>query len=313
MSPLLVIVVFYGLLALAMLLLRGDLTAWPPVVDRILAMVVSLGAVGWLLRGWSSRQPMADAAGGGVGGRARSMWLWWAGLVGLAAVVFLVALPPLSRVLARPLAVERTAPGRDSMGENLPPADGGTIPERDPAGAGAEAGLGAGAAAGTGAGLAESRLDRWQAAWRELVQSRPPWLVVLMVVVLGLTAGVLGWWWWRWRQRPAQTGAGGPPKPWHADASAPAYVREFCRLCEQAGQAPRPGDTWRELCTRLDAAIVDPSLLDPVAAYHYRVRYEGAATDRAVEREWARLIRAARKAAIFPPATEKVTAASEER
>jgi hypothetical protein len=129
MSPLLVIVVFYGLLALAMLLLRGDLTAWPPVVDRILAMVVSLGAVGWLLRGWSSRQPMADAAGGGVGGRARSMWLWWAGLVGLAAVVFLVALPPLSRVLARPLAVERTAPGRDSMGENLPPADGGTIPE----------------------------------------------------------------------------------------------------------------------------------------------------------------------------------------
>jgi hypothetical protein len=304
MSPLLVIVVFYGLLALAMLLLRGDLTAWPPVVDRILAMVVSLGAVGWLLRGWSSRQPMADAAGGGVGG---------AGLVGLAAVVFLVALPPLSRVLARPLAVERTAPGRDSMGENLPPADGGTIPERDPAGAGAEAGLGAGAAAGTGAGLAESRLDRWQAAWRELVQSRPPWLVVLMVVVLGLTAGVLGWWWWRWRQRPAQTGAGGPPKPWHADASAPAYVREFCRLCEQAGQAPRPGDTWRELCTRLDAAIVDPSLLDPVAAYHYRVRYEGAATDRAVEREWARLIRAARKAAIFPPATEKVTAASEER
>ena len=88
MSPLLVIVVFYGLLALAMLLLRGDLTAWPPVADRILAMVVSLGAVGWLLRGWSSRQPLADAAGGGVG-RARSMWLWWAGLVGLAAAVFL--------------------------------------------------------------------------------------------------------------------------------------------------------------------------------------------------------------------------------
>jgi hypothetical protein len=309
MSPLLVIVVFYGLLALAMLLLRGDLTAWPPVADRILAMVVSLGAVGWLLRGWSSRQPLADAAGGG-GGRARSMWLWWAGLVGLAAAVFLVALPPLSRVLARPLAVERTAPGRDSMGENVPPAAGGTIPERDPAGAGAEAGLGAGA--GTGAGLAESRLDRWRAAWRELVQSRPPWLVILMAVVLGLTAGVLGWWWWR-RQRPAPVGVGGPQKPWHADASAPAYVREFCRLCEQAGQAPRPGDTWRELCTRLDAAIVDPSLLDPVAAYHYRVRYEGAATDRAVEREWARLIRAARKAAIFPPATEKVTAASEGR
>ena len=311
MNPLIVIVVFYGLLALALLLLRGDLTSWPVVADRILALVVSVAAVGWLVRGWSTRQPLTSPAGGG-GGRPRSMWLWWAGLTGLAAVIFLVALPPLSRVLARPLDVERTAPGRDSMGENVPPVDGGTIPDRDPAGAGAEAGRGAGAAAGTGAGLAESRWQRWRAAWRELLQTRPPWLVAMMLVVLGLAVGA--WVWvWRRRQRPERADGRERQRPWHADPSAPAYVREFCRLCEHVGQAPRPGDTWRELCTRLDAAIVDPSLLDPVAAYHYRVRYEGAATDRAAEREWARLIRAARKAAIFPPATEKVTAESEGR
>ena len=135
MNPLIVIVVFYGLLALALLLLRGDLTSWPVVADRILALVVSVAAVGWLVSGWSTRQPLTSPAGGG-GGRPRSMWLWWAGLAGLAAVIFLVALPPLSRVLARPLDVERTAPGRDSMGENVPPVDGGTIPDRDPGGGG---------------------------------------------------------------------------------------------------------------------------------------------------------------------------------
>ena len=71
MNPLIVIVVFYGLLALALLLLRGDLTSWPVVADRILALVVSVAAVGWLVRGWSTRQPLTSPAGEGAGVLAR--------------------------------------------------------------------------------------------------------------------------------------------------------------------------------------------------------------------------------------------------
>jgi hypothetical protein len=165
---------------------------------------------------------------------------------------------------------------------------------------GAKAGEGEGASKAAGEeGL--SLMERL----RGLAQRRPPWLIVLLVALALLAAGLL---WWLLRRRLGGGGRGDDPlrplPPWHDDPAAPAYVREFRRLCEHLGYPPRPGDTWRDLLGRLPAASVDPQAFEPVAVYHYRVRYEGADSDHAAEREFARLIRAARKASIVPPATE---------
>lgn len=309
MNPALVLIGFYLLLALATVVLRGDFTNWPRVADQAVACLVCLGAVVMLLRSWRAQQPPAGPADDGSS-RPRPTWLWWAGLAGLAAFVFMAALPPISRALARPLSGQGTAEGGQSPGAVRPvPANSGLTPQPDPTGLG-EPGMSSAAGAGTGeegeVGKS-SLLDRL----RDLARSRPPWLIALFLLLALLSAGLL---WWLVRRHFGRDGrhdeAVGPRPPWHDDPAAPAYVREFRRLCEHLGHPPRPGDTWRDLLARLPSAAANSSPLEPVAAYHYGVRYEGAAVNPAAEREFARLIRGVRKAATFPPATETAPAAS---
>jgi hypothetical protein len=303
MNPTVALVVYYVLLAAAVVVLRGDLTGWPREADRVLACGISLVAVVLLLRNWRTRHPLADAADDGSS-RPRSTWRWWLGLAGLMAVVFMVVLPPVSRVLARPQSVQQAGDGGDATGPVPPrPAADGAATELDPSGLADPVPGAGGKTAADGAGEL-GMAGRFQ----ELMRSRPPWILALFLALAAVT-GALLWWMvrrtlWRRGTEPAVTG---PRTSWHADPLAPAYVREFRRLCEHLGHAPRPGDTWRDLLGRLPASAGLPPL-EPAAHYHYRVRYEGAVVDRAAEREYARVIRAARKAATFPPATETVTA-----
>jgi len=303
------LIVFYLLLGLAVFILRGDLTDWPRAADRTVAFVVCLGAVALLLRSWRSHQPESGPAEDGSS-RPRATWWWWAGVAGLAAFVFLAALPPVSVVLARPQSAPASSDQSDSQSlPESPPADSGGA-DIDPA---ESQPIEGGELAGNAGSSASATLSERLSA---IVRQRSWWLLACFLALAILCAALL---WWVIRRHLAtreRSTQHGPPVPWHRDPVAPAYVREFCRLCDHCGCSPRPGDTWRELLGRLRAILwagpasaADPlAPLDPVARYHYQVRYEGVQANQTAEREFTRLIRVVRKAATFPPATETTTA-----
>ncbi len=311
MHPAIALMLFYVLLAVAVVVLRGDFIDWPRGVDRVLAFGICLGAVALLLRSWKARQPESGPADDGSS-RPRSTWIWWAGIAGLAAVVFLAALPPVSELLARPWQVERPDEGRDSPSpEPLPPSPDAVPHQLDPDDSGDETGPGHGLDRAVGEAETKSLLERM----RDAIRTRPPWLFALLLLLALVAAAWMAWWVRRTlKGGRGRANPGEPLPPWHDDPAAPAYVREFRRLCEHLGHAPRPGDTWRDLLARLQvgngpAALVSAEPLEPVAVYHYRVRYEGAEEDSAAERAYVRIIREARKASIVSPATEKEPAA----
>ncbi|MFN0128651.1 MAG: hypothetical protein ACKV19_18420 [Verrucomicrobiales bacterium] len=310
MKPAFALVLFYLLIAMAILVLRGDLMDWPRIIDRVLAFTICLGAVALLLRSWRSRHPGGGPAEDGSS-RPQPVWIWWAGIAGLAAFVFLAALPPLSVVMARPQLAERLAKGEDSPGPTpAPPSPDGTLPKIDPSASGAVEGAAEGVGNQPAAEL--GNLERLLERLREFGRERPPWLVALLLLALLALAACLAWWVRRLFGANAVAPPNAPPTPWHDDPAAPAYIREFRRLCEQLGHAPRPGDTWRDLLRRLQAgttpALPSAEPLEPVAIYHYRVRYEGATPDSGAERGFIRLIRETRKAATSARAKEKATA-----
>lgn len=299
MSSAFAIVFFYLLLALAVVVLRGDLTDWPRVADRALAFAICLGAVAFLLKTWRGFHPAAMAAADGSS-RPRPVWLWWLGFIGLMAFVFLAVLPPASVWIARPQNVERTAAGNDSPSATPPPPSlDGTLPQPGSEGEALRPSPSAGNGAAarivseteTGSGFWERLRDLWR--------QKPPWLVALLTLLAALALAVLVWWLRReWRSIAREAAREkAAPRPWFDEPGAPGYVREFRRLCDQLGLSPQPGDTWNDLIARLRGTPVAVEGFHPIAAYHYRVRYEGAGANPDEEKNFARLIRGVRKTA----------------
>jgi hypothetical protein len=327
MNPAIAIVFFYGLLALAMVILRGDLTEWPRWADRGLSFAVALSAVVLLLKSWRPAEPPAVPSL--IAPRKPSpLWPWWAGLLGFLAFVYLAALPPVSTWLAQPHKIQRSTTGRDAVKPEAPPStspdatqvpatEGGTplpngtdpAPTTSPGPGGAESQeSGRGERGVSQGGSLEAALDRLRERWGQ----NPPWLSRLALVAALILIGFIIWLLWR-LLRPAKEGA--IPSPgqlpvWYEDPKAPRYVREFARLCDRLGCPPRPGDTFRDLLARLCRDGYDIIELMPMTAYHYRVRYENAPSDRTAERGFSQRLRALRKAAISAPATETTMAAS---
>lgn len=303
MNSSLSLVLFYGLLAVAAVVLRGDLGEWPRVVDRSIACLLCMAAAALLASSWKSRQPAVAPADDGSS-RPRRVWPWWLAVACGFAFLFLVVLPPVSVGLARPMSVEGTEPGADSFNNAtpMPPGfDGPSLPDAE----GTETAAGRTGASSPAAGEAGESLTLGQ-RMRMLWNSRSPWLIVLLFLLLVLMGVALAWLvrrlWKPWPDGAAD--GGGPRPPWHRDPSAPRYVLEFRRLCEALGFAPRPGDTWRDLLARLPAMGAEAAVLEAAGEYHYRVRYEGQPSRPAEERDFVRVIRALRKAATFHPATK---------
>lgn len=303
MSSAFAIVFFYLLLALAAAVLRGDLTDWPRVADRALAFAICLGAVVFLLKTWRGAHPPAVTAADGSS-RPRPVWLWWLGFIGLMAFVFVAVLPPVAVGLARPHQAIGTQPGDDSPGAiPPPPAMDGTLPQPGADEANTDAirpSDDASANASTARLVPEKNADPspWERL-REQWRDKPPWLVALLALLAAVALAVLVWWirreWKSIAREAAQEKS--VRRPWFDEPDAPAYVREFRRLCDQLGLAPQPGDTWNDLISRLGGTLVAADGFHPIATYHYRVRYEGAEANPGEEKGFTHFIRSTRKAA----------------
>ncbi len=92
---------------------------------------------------------------------------------------------------------------------------------------------------------------------------------------------------WRWAMRGAEPEPESEPEARaarDAERSAPAYLREFLRLCRERGRPKPMGETLREAASALARAGLDERALWRLADYHYAVSYAGGARDRGEER-----------------------------
>jgi Domain of unknown function (DUF4129) len=311
MNPLVAIVLFYGLLALATSILRGDLTDWPRWADCALSFGVAFAGVVMLVISWRGTEPAAVAAPG-QSTKTPARWPWWAGVAAVLGFIYLAALPPLSVWLAQPGKMQRPTSGRDAS-KSEPPESTNPAPTTSQSPSPADGTLqDNGTTAPAAAMTAEVTEAGPLAPLRRRWEQNPPWLKNLAIAAALILMAVIIWLLWRLLRPAKQTGPTSPEKrpPWYEDADAPRYVREFARLCDRFGSPPRPGDTFRDLLARLSRTGHDIIELLPMTAYHYRVRYENAPANKRDERAFSQKLRALRKAPISAPATESVTEAS---
>lgn len=309
MNPAVTILLFYGLLALAIVILRGDLSDWPRWADRTLSFAVALSAVALLLTSWRPAQPPAETPSGPPA-KPSPNWPWWAGMVGFLGFVYLAALPPVSTWLAQPQNIQRWSTGRDAT---KPSAPGSTDPDaaQTPSSVGGilndRGADGPSASAASGVGDS-SPLGRLRELWRQ----KPPWLTRLALAAALVLIAVIAWLLWRLLRPPPDRPVPPPGQQplWFEEPHAPRYVREFARLCQRLGSPPRPGETFRDLLGQLSRAGHDIIELMPMTAYHYRVRYENASPNRTAERAFSQMLRARRKGPISAPARETGTEVS---
>lgn len=328
MHPILALVIFYVLLALATVVLRGDLTSWSRGADQVLSLVVVLAAVALLIGAW---RPVFAQGKRLPGSPSRPVWPGWLGLAALLAVVYLAVLGPASVWIARPMAQvvvqEAPPPVPEQPLETTNAPSAATTPE---GGEGAEPVVPSASledqplptpveepevrepavAAAAPVERPSASMPWWQKLWNWLRERADWWRWAVIVLVVGLC----GWLLYRlWRSDRERAEGAKELRPWFDDPEAPAYVREFLKLCHTHACDPVPGDTLAQLLARLQRMVPVAAELQPLTVYHYRVRYEGAAPEPEAERSFLHTLRSLRqKAPPRPVVIEEPDDAAEE-
>lgn len=308
MNPMFALVVFYALIALAVVVLRGDLTDWSRTADQVLSLLVVLLAVALLLGAW---RPTFAHAKRMAGSPSRPMWWGWVGIAALLTAVYLAVLGPASVWVARPVAPPRAVPATTEP-EALPPPPTevpgeATLPH---AGEGLEATPSTQSApnpddastpsVASAPSPQEAQTTPPSASWWQNMMTwfrqRGDWWRWALVAV---TVGLCGWLLYRlWGGRDTKASAAREVRPWFDDPTAPAYVREFLKLCHACACEPVPGDTLARLLKQLQRRGQNASALHALTEYHYRVCYEGVPSEPATEQNFTKVLRALRKAVI---------------
>ncbi len=280
------LVAFYGFLALAVALWRGDLTPWARGADAWLSLAAALLGVAILLLGWRRKKAVVP----GRSGRRRAWWVAAGGAAAAAAVLswlFLQPLPWLARAIARPASQDtaESTPGNNAVQQPVEP---GPLPAPAPQPP-SDAPQKPDASIVSPAGAIEPPFD-----WKF-------WLLVVAGVITGVLAA-----WLLWPRKRASSPAGEPRRSWWDDPHAPAYVRDLRLLCAQWEVFPQPGDTLRTLLQRLSDSGHDARPLHAMADYHYHVWFGEGVPDPAAEKRWRTAIRTLRQsgraATAHPPA-----------
>ncbi len=277
--------IFYLLVVLAWLVLRGSVTPWAAMADRLMAFVLLMaGLLAWAF-GWRSRQPAARPLGRAF--RA-DRWLLASSLV-LGAVVLLALfagpLPMVSQWIAQP-PMQQPAETGEAPSPEPPPISSATpqTPGPGPAGDG-DAPAAASTAEEPQAKQPQSFLQRSQ----EWLRRQPRWaLIVFLIALLGLIGWLLGR---VFRNRPADSEGAATVDGGTILPNAPRYLRDFRKLCVRRGCPVERGDTLRQLLARLGSLGHDVSPFASMENYHYAVTYAGAAARPAEEKGFRRTIR----------------------
>jgi hypothetical protein len=287
-NPAFATAIFYGLLGLAWLLLRGSFAMFHDGVSLAVAFAACvIGLTIWAV-GWQSPRPRARPV---TGREPRPNWRQFSLLFGLVAVLlalFVGPLPWLAEKFAVPVFVPGDRPRENGAGPasaepSLSPLTGTSSP--------GDSTTEAAASAATPDSSAGSALSRAATA----IALLPRWLLFLLLSALLMALWLVGWLAWRLlmkRAANAKSKVAGTPT---GDQRAPRYLREFRRLCREWGCPPDPGLTVRELIGRLECTGRPTAPFEPMAAYHYRVFYEDAPAQPHEEEYLRRAIRRTRR------------------